>query len=63
LGDFFFQSLFAGGTRTMSLNSDYIVAGASGRFELEQMAKDLPVLFNQYLAILFKQKPPVADIE
>jgi hypothetical protein len=63
LGDFFFQSLFAGGTRTMSLNSDYIVAGASGRFELEQMAKDLPVLFNQYLAILFKQAPPVADIE
>ncbi|WP_268034429.1 translocation/assembly module TamB domain-containing protein [Algoriphagus sp. PAP.12] len=63
VGDFYFQSLFAGGTRTMSLNSDYLVAGASGHFAIEQMAKDFPVLYNQYLAILFKQEQPVADIE
>ncbi len=63
VGDFFFQSLFAGGTRTMSLNSDYLVAGASGQFAVEQMAKDFPVLYSQYLAILFKQEQPVADVE
>ncbi|WP_134204452.1 translocation/assembly module TamB domain-containing protein [Algoriphagus zhangzhouensis] len=63
VGDFYFQSLFAGGTRTMSLNSDYLVAGASGHFAIEQMMKDFPVLYNQYLAILFKQEQPVADIE
>ncbi|WP_297335094.1 translocation/assembly module TamB domain-containing protein [Algoriphagus sp.] len=63
LGDFYFQSLFAGGTRTMSLNSDYVVAGASGKFQLEQMAKDLPFLFQQYLSIITKEEPPVADLE
>lgn len=63
LGDFYFQSLFAGGTRTMSLNSDYVVAGASGRFQLEQMAKDLPFLLQQYLSIITKEEPPVADLE
>ncbi len=40
-GDFFVQSLFAGGTRTLSLNSDYLVMAASGQFELDQMSKDL----------------------
>ena len=63
LGDFYFQSLFAGGTRTMSLNSDYIVAGASGQFQLEQMAKDLPILMRQYLSIITKEDPPIADLE
>lgn len=63
VGDFAFQSLFAGGTRTMSLNSDYIVAGASGQFQLEQMSRDLPLLFEQYLAILFQETPPIADLE
>ncbi|MFC3417610.1 translocation/assembly module TamB domain-containing protein [Algoriphagus hitonicola] len=63
LGDFYFQSLFAGGTRTMSLNSDYVVAGASGQFQLEQMAKDLPFLLQQYLSIITKEEPPVADLE
>lgn len=61
VGDFYFQSLFAGGTRTMSLNSDYIVAGASGQFKLEQMAKDLPFLLQQYLAILLQDEAPVAE--
>ncbi|MDF2157190.1 translocation/assembly module TamB domain-containing protein [Algoriphagus sp. CAU 1675] len=62
LGDFFFQSLFAGGTRSMSLNSDYLVAGASGHFELEQMYQDLKVLFSQYLAILINEEQPIADL-
>ncbi|NVK49900.1 MAG: translocation/assembly module TamB domain-containing protein [Cyclobacteriaceae bacterium] len=63
LGDFSFQSLFAGGTRTMSLNSDYIVAGASGQFNLNQMSKDLPLLLDQYLAILTQEEPPIANLD
>lgn len=61
VGDFFFQSLFAGGTRIMSLNSDYVVAGASGKFRLDQMSKDLPFLFRQYLAILLQEAAPAAE--
>ncbi|WP_157359716.1 translocation/assembly module TamB domain-containing protein [Algoriphagus mannitolivorans] len=63
LGGAYFQSLFAGGTRTLSLNSDYIVAAASGQFNLEQMFSDLQVLGSQYLAILLNEAPPVADLE
>ncbi|MDX5339276.1 MAG: translocation/assembly module TamB [Cyclobacteriaceae bacterium] len=63
LGGAYFQSLFAGGTRTLSLNSDYIVAAASGQFNLEQMTSDLQVLGSQYLAILLNETQPVADLE
>lgn len=63
VGDFFFQSLFAGGTRTLSLNSDYLVVAASGQFNLEQMGKDLSVLGKQYLAILLNEEPPLADLK
>jgi hypothetical protein len=63
VGDFFFQSLFAGGTRTLSINSDYIVAAASGQFNLEQMTRDLKVLGNQYVAILLNEEQPIADLE
>lgn len=62
VGDFFFQSLFAGGTRTLSLNSDYIVAAASGQFNLEQMAADLQILFAQYRGIVLNEEPPIADL-
>lgn len=63
IGDFFLQSLFAGGTRVLSLNSDYLVLGASGQFELEQMSRDLPMLGKQYLAILLNEPPPLADLK
>jgi hypothetical protein len=63
VGDFFFQSLFAGGTRTLSLNSDYMVAAASGQFELEQMLKDLDMLGSQYLAIILNEDQPIAKLE
>ena len=63
VGDFFFQSLFAGGTRTLSLNSDYLVVAASGQFNIEQMGKDLSVLGKQYLAILLNEEPPLADLK
>ncbi|EFQ79255.1 translocation/assembly module TamB domain-containing protein [Algoriphagus machipongonensis] len=63
LGDFNFQSLFAGGTRTMSINSDYLVAAASGQFNLERISKDLDVLLDQYIAIILNEPQPVADLE
>ena len=63
VGDFFFQSLFAGGTRTLSVNSDYLVAAASGQFDLKQMMKDLDMLSSQYLAILINEEQPIASLE
>ncbi len=63
LGDFNFQSLFAGGTRTMSINSDYLVAAASGQFNIEQMSRDLDILLDQYIAIILNEPQPVADLE
>jgi len=63
IGDFNFQSLFAGGTRTMSLNSDYLVAAASGQFNLEQMGRDLDILLQQYVAIILNEEQPIADLE
>lgn len=63
VGDFFFQSLFAGGTRTLSVNSDYLVAAASGQFNLEQMVSDLDMLGSQYLAILMNENQPIANLE
>ncbi|TDQ15233.1 uncharacterized protein DUF490 [Algoriphagus boseongensis] len=63
LGSAFFQSLFAGGTRTLSLNSDYVVAAASGQFNLDRMSRDLQMLGSQYLAILLNEPQPVANLE
>jgi hypothetical protein len=63
LGDFFFQSLFAGGTRTLSINSDYLVAAASGQFNLEQMSRDLEILYRQYVSILLNEDQPIANLE
>lgn len=62
VGDFFFQSLFAGGTRTISLNSDYVVAGASGQFNLQQMGSDLQILVDQYVSIILNEEQPIADL-
>ncbi|MDP2041416.1 MAG: translocation/assembly module TamB domain-containing protein [Algoriphagus sp.] len=63
VGDFFFQSLFAGGTRTLSINSDYLVAAASGQFNLEQMSRDLDILSRQYISILLNEEQPIASLE
>lgn len=63
VGNFYFQSLFAGGTRTMSVNSDYLVAAASGQFNLEQMSSDLDILLDQYLSIMLNEEQPIADLE
>jgi len=63
IGDFYFQSLFAGGTRTMSFNSDYLVAAASGQFNLQQMGSDLDILLKQYVSIVINEEQPIADLE
>ena len=63
VGDFFLQSIYAGGTRTLSLSSDYLVMAASGQFELEQMSNDLQILGKQYLSILLNEAPPLADLK
>ncbi|SDA56148.1 Family of unknown function [Algoriphagus alkaliphilus] len=63
VGDFFFQSLFAGGTRTLSINSDYLVAAASGQFNLDQMSRDLDILSRQYISILLNEEQPIASLE
>lgn len=63
IGDFYFQSLFAGGTRTMSFNSDYLVAAASGQFNLQQMGSDLDILLKQYISIVLNEEQPIADLE
>ncbi|GMQ33288.1 translocation/assembly module TamB domain-containing protein [Algoriphagus taiwanensis] len=62
-GGAYFQSLFAGGTRTISFNSDYMVAAASGQFNLGQMLQDLEILGQQYLAIVLNEPQPTADLE
>lgn len=62
-GGAYFQSLFAGGTRTISFNSDYMVAAASGQFNLDQMLQDLKILGQQYLAIVLNEPQPIADLE
>lgn len=63
VGDFFIQSLFAGGTRMISINSDYTVAAASGQFNLKQMSSDLDILGQQYLSILLNEEQPMANLK
>jgi hypothetical protein len=63
VGDFFLQSILAGEARTMSLNSDYLVASATGEFNLKQMASDLLVLKDQYISIILNEQQPIADLK
>lgn len=63
VGDFFLQSILAGEARTMSLNSDYLVARATGEFNLKQMASDLLVLKDQYISIILNEQQPIADLK
>lgn len=50
--NFFFQSLFTDESRLISLNSDLLVAGISGKFKVMQLVEDIQNLSQQYLAIL-----------
>jgi hypothetical protein len=50
--NFFFQSLFTDEARTISLNSDLLVAGISGNFKIKNLIDDAVALGNQYFEIL-----------
>nr|MBI1229336.1 translocation/assembly module TamB [Cytophagales bacterium] len=55
---FLFQSLFTDDSRVISLNSDLLVAGISGKFKVEELAKDVQELWEDYLLILTNESPP-----
>jgi len=55
---FLFQSLFTDDSRVISLNSDLLVAGISGKFKVEELAKDVQELWKDYLNILSNETPP-----
>lgn len=55
---FLFQSLFTDETRVISLNSDLLVAGISGKFEVEELARDVQELWEDYLNIVSNETPP-----
>ncbi|MGY6741507.1 MAG: translocation/assembly module TamB domain-containing protein [Cecembia sp.] len=56
--NFFFQSLFTDEFRVISLNSDLLVAGISGNFEVERLINDVEILGKEYWAILTNAEKP-----
>jgi hypothetical protein len=52
IDNFFFQSLFTDESRVISLNSDLLVAGISGKFKVKDLINDVEVLGKEYWAIL-----------
>lgn len=56
--NFFFQSLFTDESRLISLNSDLLVAGISGKFKVNQLLNDVETLSKEYLAILTNSDKP-----
>lgn len=52
IDNFFFQSLFTDHSRLISLNSDLLVAGISGKFKVRELVADVEKLARQYIAIL-----------
>ncbi|MCH7411234.1 translocation/assembly module TamB [Belliella sp. DSM 111904] len=58
IDNFFFQSLFTDDSRLISLNSDLLVAGISGKFEVQRLISDVSLLNKQYLAILTNSPVP-----
>ncbi|MCH7403414.1 translocation/assembly module TamB domain-containing protein [Belliella kenyensis] len=58
IDNFFFQSLFTDDSRLISLNSDLLVAGISGNFEVQRLINDVTLLSKQYLAILTNSPVP-----
>ncbi|WP_076502357.1 translocation/assembly module TamB domain-containing protein [Belliella pelovolcani] len=58
--NFFFQSLFTDDSRLISLNSDLLVAGISGKFEVQKLVDDVSLLSRQYWAILTNSPLPTS---
>ena len=63
IDNFFFQSLFTDDSRVISLNSDLLVAGISGTFEVEQLLQDVERLGRDYWAILTNDEKFQPDIK
>ncbi|MCC5938039.1 MAG: translocation/assembly module TamB domain-containing protein [Lunatimonas sp.] len=49
---FLFQSLFTDESRVISLNSDLLVAGISGKFQVAELVTDVQELWEDYLNIV-----------
>lgn len=60
--NFFFQSLFTDQSRLVSLNSDFLVAGITGNFKVQQLIRDVEMLSKQYWAILTNSPEPKSQI-
>ncbi len=60
IDNFFFQSLFTDNSRLISLNSDLLVAGISGDFEVKKLIDDVSLLSKQYWAILTNTTLPMS---
>lgn len=60
---FLFQSLFTDETRVISLNSDLLVAGISGKFRVEELMNDLQLLWEDYYHILTNENPQIRKHE
>ncbi|KEO74924.1 translocation/assembly module TamB domain-containing protein [Anditalea andensis] len=55
LDNFLFQSLFTGDSRLIALNSDLLVAGISGNFQVEELTRDVTQLWDDYVRLLTNQ--------
>lgn len=62
IDNFFFQSLFTDDFRLISLNSDLLVAGISGKFKVQQLLDDVENLSKEYLAILTNSAKPTSKL-
>ncbi|RZS96272.1 translocation/assembly module TamB domain-containing protein [Cecembia calidifontis] len=60
IDNFFFQSLFTDDSRLISLNSDLLVAGISGKFKVNELVNDVQTLGKEYFALLTNSEKPVS---
>ncbi|MCH6199979.1 translocation/assembly module TamB [Aquiflexum sp. LQ15W] len=58
--NFYFQSLFTDESRLISLNSDLLVAGISGKFKVRQLLEDIQNLSQQYFSILTNSEEKIS---
>ncbi|EIM72597.1 hypothetical protein A3SI_19511 [Nitritalea halalkaliphila LW7] len=60
--NFFFQSLFTGEGRTISLNSDLLVAAINGNFKVESLVQDVVALGQNYWAQLTNDREKLRNL-
>src|SRR5690606_14660645 len=56
--NFIFQSLFTDNSRLISLNSDLLVAGISGKFKIADVTQDIQKLWKEYYSIVTNAEVP-----